>query len=54
VTVTLRRPVGIVLAVGANDLVHLEFHQLVNDAESDANAEREPALAAPASSPRAS
>ena len=53
--VTLRDPVGVVLALRADDLVDLELHQLVHDAEPDTDAQREqPSLAAPTSSPSAS
>src|SRR3954452_16018796 len=43
-TVTLRRPVGVMLALRADDLVDLELHQLMHDAEPNADAEREQAL----------
>src|SRR5439155_16888601 len=44
VAVTLGDPVGVVLALRADDLVDLELHQLVNDAEPDTHAQREQAL----------
>ena len=44
VTVTLRDPVRIVLALRADDLVDLELHQLMHDAEPDTDAEREQPL----------
>ena len=44
VTVTLRRPVGVVLALRADDLDHLELDQLVHDAEPNTDAEREQTL----------
>ena len=43
-SVTLRRPVGVVLALGADDLVDLGLHQLVHDTEPEPNAEREQTL----------
>ena len=43
-TVTLRDPVGIVLALRADDLADLELHQLMHDAEPDTDAEREQSL----------
>jgi hypothetical protein len=44
VTVTDRDAVGVVLALGPDDLADLEIHQLVHDAEPDPDAEREQAL----------
>ena len=44
VAVTDRDAIGVVLALRADDLVDLELHQLVHDAEPDADAEREQAL----------
>src|SRR4051794_38881254 len=44
VAVTLRRPIRVVLALRTDDLVDLEFHQLVNDTEPDTHAQREQAL----------
>ena len=42
--VALRCPVAVVLALGAHDLVDLELHQLVYDAQPDADAQRQQAL----------
>ena len=42
--VTLGDPVGVVLALRSDDLVDLELHQLVHDAEADTDAERQQAL----------
>ena len=44
VAVTDRDAIGVVFALGADDLAHLELHQLVHDAEPDADAEREQPL----------
>ena len=44
VTVTLRRPVEVVLALRADDLVDLELHQLMHDTKPDADAQREQPL----------
>jgi len=44
VAVTLRRPVEIVLALRADDLVHFELHQLVHDAEPNPDAQSQQAL----------
>jgi hypothetical protein len=44
VTVTLRGPTRVVLALRAHDLVDLGLHQLVHDAEPDADAQREQPL----------
>jgi len=42
--VTLGDPVAVVLALGADDLVDLERHQLVHNAEPNADAERQQSL----------
>src|SRR5450755_54046 len=44
VTVTLRRPVGVVLVLRAHDLVDFALHQLMHDAETETNAQREQPL----------
>jgi hypothetical protein len=55
VSVTLRRPVGVVVALRADDLIDFALHQLMHDAETETNAQREQSsLAAPTSSPSAS
>ena len=41
VAVTLRRPVRVVLALRAHNLLDLELHQLVHDAEPNTDAQRE-------------
>jgi hypothetical protein len=43
-TVALRCPVTVVLALRAYDLGHLELHQLVHDPEPNADTQREQAL----------
>ena len=54
-TVTLGDPVGVVLALRADNLGDLELRRLVHGTEPDTDAEREqPILAAPTSSPSTS
>ena len=55
VAVTLGDAIGVMPALRSHDLLDLEFHQLVHDAEPDTDAQRQQALlAAPTSSPSAS
>ena len=55
VAVTHRDPIGVVLALRADDLDDLLLHQLGQHAEPDADAQREqPLLRRPTSSPSAS
>jgi hypothetical protein len=42
--VTLGDPIAVVFALGADDLIDLERHQLVHNAEPDADAERQQSL----------
>jgi hypothetical protein len=44
VAVTLGGPVRVVLALWANDLADLELHQLLHDAETDTDAQRQQSL----------